>query len=230
MSDHTTPRENLSALLFDLDGTLVHSSPDLAAAANFILGPLGRRELPVDEVSLFIGDGVPKLVERAFEATGDLPEADALAKYTADFIEYYEPRSADLSELFDGVLEALDALKAQGYKMAVCTNKPYGASMSILKTLGIADKFDVVIGGDTLPGIKKPDPRHLHAAIEHMGVKPLNTLMIGDNGNDVAASHGAGLPVILLTHGYTKIPYSELNGDKTIDHFKDLVAAVESFK
>ena len=230
MTDHTTPRDNLSALLFDLDGTLVHSAPDLAAAANYILGPLGRRELPVDEVSLFIGDGVPKLVERAFEATGDLPDADTLAKHTQDFIEYYEPRSADLSELFDGVMQALDALKAKGYKMAVCTNKPFGASMEILKTLGIADKFDVVIGGDTLPGIKKPDPRHLHAAIEHMGAKPLNTLMIGDNGNDVAASHGAGLPVILLTHGYTKIPYAELNGDATIDHFNDLVAAVESFK
>jgi len=212
----------ISALIFDLDGTLIDSAPDLQAAGNRMLVPLGRREVSVQEVQLMIGDGVPKLVERCFEATGDIPPEEEFQKHVAAFIKDYEPRSAELTVAFDGAHNVLQSLKAQGIKLSICTNKPYGATLQILSKLDLADYFDVVIGGDTLPGIKKPDPRHLQAALEKMNAKPSESAMVGDNGNDVNAAHAAGLPVVLLSHGYTKIPVGELGGEAVIDHFSKL--------
>jgi len=210
------------ALIFDLDGTLIDSAPDLQAAGNRMLEPLGRRTVSVEEVQMMIGDGVPKLVERCFEATGDIPPDDAFQKHVQSFIADYEPRSAELTKAFDGAVDVLKSLQTRGIKLSICTNKPYGATMEILEKLGLAPYFDVVIGGDTLPGIKKPDPRHLQAALAKMGVGPAEAAMIGDNGNDVKAAHAAELPVVLLSHGYTKIPVSELGGEAVIDHFSDL--------
>ena len=221
---------HITALIFDLDGTLIDSAPDLAAAANRMLPPLGRRAVTVEEIQLMIGDGVPKLVERCFVATGDIPPEDEFQTHVAAFIKDYEPRSAELTCAYDGAIAVLESLKAQGIKLSICTNKPYGATMAILTSLKLAPYFDVVIGGDTLPGIKKPDPRHLQAALEHMGVTPAACAMVGDNHNDVMAAHGAGLPVVLLSHGYTKTPVGELGGEAVIDHFTALEAALASLK
>lgn len=220
------PLGRISALIFDFDGTLIDSAPDIQAAANRMLPPLGRREVSLKEVQMMIGDGVPKLVERCFVATGEIPPKDEFETHVAAFIKDYEPRSAELTRPFDGAIEALQALKARGLKLAICTNKPYGATMAILRALKLADYFDVIIGGDSLPGIKKPDPRHLQAALERMGVSPDHCAMVGDNHNDVMAGHGAGLAVVLLSHGYTKIPTRELGGEAVIDHFKELEAAL----
>jgi len=219
---------HITALIFDLDGTLIDSAPDLQAAANRMLPPLGRREVDVKEIQLMIGDGVPKLVERCFAATGEIPPEDELAKHAAAFGADYEPRSAELTRAFDGSHAVLGRLRDRGIHLSICTNKPYGATMEILKSLGLAEFFDVVIGGDTLPGIKKPDPRHLVAALEKMGATPEQSAMVGDNHNDVMASHAAGLPVVLLSHGYTKTPVAELGGEAVIDHFDDLEAALEN--
>lgn len=221
---------HITALIFDFDGTLIDSAPDLAAAANRMLPPLGRREVDVKEVQLMIGDGVPKLVERCFEATGDIPPEDEFQKHVAAFIADYEPRSAELTRPYDGAIDVLESLQAKGIKLSICTNKPYGATMAILKSLKLAPYFDVVIGGDTLPGIKKPDPRHLQAALEQMGVTALECAMVGDNHNDVMAAHGADLPVVLLSHGYTKTPVGELGGETVIDHFSDLENALTALK
>ncbi|MBL4616048.1 MAG: HAD-IA family hydrolase, partial [Magnetovibrio sp.] len=137
-------------------------------------------------------------------------------------------RSAELTVAYDGVHEVLQSLKARGIKLSICTNKPYGATMQILGKLGLGDYFDIVIGGDTLPGIKKPDPRHLQAALEQMGAKPSESAMVGDNANDVNASHAAKLPVVLLSHGYTKTPVAQLGGEAVIDHFCDLESTLSS--
>ncbi|MCW8916261.1 MAG: phosphoglycolate phosphatase [Magnetovibrio sp.] len=218
----------IRALIFDLDGTLIDSAPDLQAAANRMLKPLGRREVSVPEVQMMIGDGVPKLVERCFEATGDIPPENEFQTHVQAFIKDYEPRSAELTCAFDGAMDALKGLKDKGIKLSICTNKPYGATMEILGKLGLDQYFDIVIGGDTLPGIKKPDPRHLQAALEKMEADPKETAMVGDNANDVSASHAAGLPVVLLSHGYTKIPVTELGGEAVIDHFTDLEVALSN--
>lgn len=216
----------LTALIFDLDGTLIDSAPDLQGAANRMLVPLGRREVDVKEIQLMIGDGVPKLVERCFEATGDLPPEAEFNTHVAAFIKDYEPRSAELTIAYPGAIDVLERLKARGIKLSICTNKVYGATMEILKGLGLAQYFDVVIGGDTLPGIKKPDPRHLEAAMDQMGATPEQCAMVGDNQNDVNAAHAANIPVVLLSHGYTKTPVTELGGEAVIDHFTDLEAAL----
>lgn len=219
---------HITSLIFDFDGTLIDSAPDLQAAANRMLPPLGRREVGVKEVQMMIGDGVPKLVERCFEATGDIPPEAEFQAHVAAFIKDYEPRSAELTCAYDGAFDVLDSLKARGIKLSICTNKPYGATISILNTLKLAPYFDVVIGGDTLPGIKKPDPRHLQAALEQMGADTQSCAMVGDNHNDVMAAHGASLPVVLLSHGYTKTPVTELGGEAVIDHFRDLEAALSN--
>ena len=221
---------HITALIFDFDGTLIDSAPDLQAAANRMLPPLGRREVSVEEVQLMIGDGVPKLVERCFAATGDVPPEEEFQKHVAAFIKDYEPRSAELTRPYDGAIAELKRLKALGIKLSICTNKPYGATMEILKALALAPYFDVVIGGDTLPGIKKPDPRHLQAALEKMGVTPGECAMVGDNHNDVMAAHAADLPVVLLSHGYTKTPVTELGGEAVIDHFDELEDALAGLK
>ena len=226
MTQHALGR--IDALIFDFDGTLIDSAPDLHAAANRMLVPLGRREVDVKEVQLMIGDGVPKLVERCFAATGDIPPEAEFQEHVAKFIEDYEPRSSELTTVFPGAAEELQRLKDLGIKLAICTNKVYGATMQILKGLDLEQYFDVVIGGDTLPGIKKPDPRHLQAAMEKMGVTDANCAMVGDNQNDVNAAHAAGLKVVLLSHGYTKTPVGELGGEAVIDHFDELEGALET--
>lgn len=222
------PLGRIEALIFDFDGTLIDSAPDLQAAANRMLVPLGRREVGLKEVQMMIGDGVPKLVERCFEATGDVPPEDEFQEHVAKFITDYEPRSSELTAPYPGAIDALKRLKARGIPLAICTNKVYGATMQILKGLDMAEYFDVVIGGDTLPGIKKPDPRHLEAALDKMGVDKAHAAMVGDNQNDVNAAHAAGLKVVLLSHGYTKTPVGELGGEAVIDHFDDLDGALEA--
>jgi phosphoglycolate phosphatase len=213
---------SVKAVLFDLDGTLVDSAPDLHVAANLLMTENGRDMLTLAEVTAMIGDGVPKLVERSFAATGDVPDDDELADSSMRFLELYEPHAADLSEPFPGGVECLERLKNDGYTLAVCTNKPYDATMEMLKTLNLDAHLSVVIGGDTLPGIKKPDPRHLQAALEKLGVEATEAVMIGDNANDVNAAKGAGIPVIVCRFGYTNGPPEDLDGDLIIDHFDDL--------
>ena len=109
-----------------------------------------------------------------------------------------------------------------GLPLAVCTNKPYDATMEILGALDLAEPLSCVIGGDSLPGIKKPDPRHLQAALEKLGVAAADAVMVGDNANDVNAARAAGIPVIVCRFGYTKGPAEDLNGDLIIEHFDDL--------
>jgi len=213
---------SVKAVLFDLDGTLVDSAPDLHVAANLLMMENGRDPLTLPEVTSMIGDGVPKLVERSFAATGDVPDDDELADQSKRFLEFYEPHAADLSKPFPGGVECLKRLKDAGYILAVCTNKPYGATMEMLRTLGLDEHLSVVIGGDTMPGVKKPDPRHLQAALDKLDVGPREAVMVGDNSNDVNAAKGAGIPVIVCRFGYTNGPAENLDGDLIIGHFDDL--------
>lgn len=211
----------IKGILFDLDGTLIHTAPDLQTAANKLMAQVDRRSLDVKEIEAMIGDGVPKLVERCFAATGDVPDADALAGHTARYLEHYNPHAADLCKPFPGVMDALERLKGH-YPMVVATNKPMAASTEILDQMGISPYLTGVVAGDTLPGIKKPDPRHLLAACELMNVSPADAVMIGDNGNDVNAAKAADIKVVLMSYGYTRTPVTELGADKVVEGFDAL--------
>jgi phosphoglycolate phosphatase len=187
----------IRTLLLDLDGTLVDSVPDLAAALNRLLGARGLAPLSRAETALMVGDGVAKLVERAFAARGRAPDADALAEYAAD----YGAHAAVATAPYPGVVKGLAALSAAGWRLAVCTNKPERAARSLLSALRLDGCFAAIGGGDSFPA-RKPDPAHLLATLKAAGGDPAHAVMAGDHANDVAAARGAGLPCIFAAWGY----------------------------
>ncbi len=222
-----TRAKTITTVLFDLDGTLVDSASDLQRALNRLLASQGREEVTVEAVKLMIGDGVKKLVERGFEATGAIPKDEVIDGLMDGFIEDYEANSAVLTRPFPGAKRALETLKKAGTRMALCTNKPHGAALEILGEFGLDGYFEEIVGGDSLGGIKKPDPRFLLETLKRLGVDPANAVMVGDNQNDVDASRGAGLRVVVLGHGYTRTPPAELGADALIEHFDQLAEALD---
>lgn len=214
------------AVLFDLDGTLAESLPDIAASLNDLMAERGWPVFPEEEIRLMVGGGVPKLIERALKAQDRPHGADDIAPLIPRFMELYTPRAAKLSFLFPGVRELLEAFKAQGVALGVVTNKPEGVSRSMLESFGIADLLGAVVGGDTLP-VKKPDAAPINAALETLGVGADQAIMIGDSGVDVAASRAAGIKVVLVSFGYTQTPAADLDADAVIDSFDEIPDVLE---
>jgi phosphoglycolate phosphatase len=212
------------AVIFDLDGTLIHSLPDLTVAVNKTLAEAGRPPLLETEVGPMVGDGASTLVSRAFEGSGGVPDGD-LANWLARFLGHYEPHAADLTRPWDGVVETLDRLKARGIALAVCTNKPTKATHDILQALGLDGYFAVIVGGDDAPALK-PDPAHIQEVLDRLQVSHDEAVMIGDSINDVLAAKGAGLPVIVVSFGYSRVPAIELGASYVIDDFRHLYEAV----
>jgi phosphoglycolate phosphatase len=212
-----------NALVFDLDGTLVDSLPDLAATLAVTLGEVGAPALPRETVRGMIGDGTTALVARALAAS-NLP-ARLLNECLARFLTLYEAAPASLSRPYPGVLATLRALQAAGRRLAVCTNKPQRATLAVLRGLGLDGFFAAVVGGDVL-AVKKPDPAHLLAALDGIGATPGDAIMIGDNEHDVAMAKAAGVPVILVRYGYHRVPLATLAADIQIDAFDALPQAI----
>jgi len=224
------PVSGPQAVVFDLDGTLIDSAPDLRAAVNRLLAGLGRPPLPVEAVKAMVGDGVARLVERAFAATGGPPDdggADGLAAWVARFGDDYENSGFPLTHAFAGTAEVLAELAAAGFGLAVCTNKPQAATDAILARLGLARFFGAVVGGDAVPGgVRKPDPAHPLAALAALGVDPARAAMVGDHLNDLACARAAGMPAILCAWGYSARPVAELGADAVIGRIEELPAAL----
>ncbi len=212
--------DRFPALLFDFDGTLIDSAPDIALALNRLLTESGRPTLTLDQVKGLIGDGAPRLVEQAMAVTGD-----DLARLTARYLEIYGALPADPACVYPGVAETLAALKQSGHRLALCTNKPAGISLELLPALGLGGLFDVVAGGDTAPR-RKPHPDPLLWALDNLGCRPDQAVMVGDNGNDVAAARAAGIPVIAVAYGYPRMALTDLGADCIIDRFADLPGAL----
>jgi phosphoglycolate phosphatase len=184
-------------LLLDLDGTLVHSVPDLAAALNRLMQARGLAAFSQAETALMVGDGVAKLVERAFAARGRPGDAGAVAAFSAD----YGAHAAVETRAYPGVAEGLRSLAEEGWRLAVCTNKLEAAARSLLGALGLAQYFAAIGGGDSFP-VRKPDPAHLLATLQAAGGDAAHAVMAGDHANDVAAARGAGVPCIFAAWGY----------------------------
>ncbi len=185
----------MRAVVFDLDGTLIDSAPDIAAVVNRVLAAEGLAALTLDYVRGMIGDGAKQLLARAFAARGAVAQAGHLARFLAD----YEADPVRETVLYPGIAEALAALQGEGRVLGVCTNKPIGPTLRILDTLGLTSRFAAIIGGDSTP-YKKPDPRHLAAAIAAMEVA--GAIMVGDSANDMDAAAGLGQDAIFCAWGY----------------------------
>ncbi len=212
----TAPR---TAVVFDLDGTLIDSAPDLHDAALKMLAGDGLPAITFAQTRSFIGNGVPVLVARIMTAVG-LPDDPARhAAMETAFLRHYNAAPADLTVLYPGVAAALDRLEDMGCVLGLCTNKPEGPTHDILRAFGLADRFRVVVGGDTLP-VKKPDPAPLHLAFDGLPGGP--RLYVGDSEVDAATAQAAGVPFALFSGGYRKTPVADMHHDHLFDRWDDM--------
>jgi len=184
-------------LALDLDGTLVDSAPDLAAAVNRLMAARGLAPFTLAEVRSMVGDGVRVLLDRAFAARGASSDAAALAAYSAD----YGANFAVATRPYPGAEAALARLSGAGWRLAVCTNKPERMARDVLAATGLAGWFAAVGGGDSFPA-RKPDPAHLLATLAAAGADPARAAMLGDHRNDILAARGAGVPGVFAAWGY----------------------------
>jgi phosphoglycolate phosphatase len=214
-------------VVFDLDGTLVDTAPDLVNALNFVLEREGLPAIPLDSARKMIGAGARRMIERGLEAEGRTVSADEVTRFTADFIDHYAAHIADGSRPFDGLEDALDDLGARGYRFAVCTNKLEWLSKRLLDKLGLSGRFAAICGADTF-GVSKPDPAFLRQTIARAGGEPASAIMVGDAGPDICVARRAGIPIIGVGFGYTEVPIADLGPDRLVDHMRDLPAAVAS--
>ena len=212
-------------VVFDLDGTLAETAPDIMRVLNVILVREGLMTLPLERARELVGAGARALISRGFAVSGRPLDEETLERLFEDFLLIYAEDVASDSHLFDGVLEALEALAADGYLLAVCTNKPILHTRLILDHFKIAQRFAAVAGRDSFP-FHKPDPRHLTLTIEAAGGDPARAVMIGDSRTDIATAKAAGIPTICVPFGYTDVPIESLDPDVIIQHFDALPAAV----
>ncbi len=210
----------VEALVFDLDGTLVDTAPDLLAATNHVLATLQRRPITLEEVRAFVGHGSRALITRGCEATGDPVDPQALDRLQAQFLTYYGANIAVHSRPFPGLSSFLDRCKAHGLALAVCTNKPEKLSLALLDALGMRGLFRAVVGPDTI-GVAKPDPRPYEEAVRRSGHEVPRSLMVGDSETDIRTAQNAGVPVIAVSFGYTPQHVSAFHPTHIINHYDE---------
>ena len=214
-------------IVFDLDGTLVDTAPDLINALNFVLDREGLPPVPLHSARNMIGAGARRLIERGLELDSRSLGLKDVTRLTRDFIDYYAAHIADVSRPFEGLEDALDDLSARGYRFAVCTNKLEWLSKLLLEQLGLSSRFSAICGADTF-GVSKPDPAILRQTIARAGGELSSAIMVGDAGPDIGVARRAGVPVIGVEFGYTEVPIADLKPDRLINHMRELPAAVES--
>jgi phosphoglycolate phosphatase len=226
----------MATIIFDLDGTLVDTAPDLIATLNVILGREGLPAVPEDEARTLIGHGARRMLERglalgrptlggstfARQDGGDSARIDRLYR---EFIEHYSVHLADHSRPYPGVEAALDVLARRGCTFAVCTNKLERLSQRLLTSLGLANRFVAICGQDTF-GVLKPDPEALLGTLRRAGGTLDRAVMVGDSLTDIATAKAALMPVVAVDFGYTEVPVKDLGPDRIISHYNHLPDAV----
>jgi phosphoglycolate phosphatase len=219
-----------TTIVFDLDGTLVDTAPDLTAATNHTLSLKGLAPMTVAELHPFIGHGSFVMIEAGLRSRGMSVGRDEIERLHEHFLAFYADNIAVGSRPFAGICELLDHLLASGARLGVCTNKLEGLSKELLQALGLATRFAAIAGGDTFT-VRKPAARHLTGTIKMAGGIPSRAVMVGDSEVDFAAARAAGVPAIGVTFGYTPRPVRELAGElgvgAVIDHFREFMPALE---
>lgn len=220
----------IRAVLFDLDGTLLDTLPDLHAAASAMLRDMGRPELPLESIRAYVGRGIPNLIKRVLANSLHVaedpnpPPPEAVVSYR----RHYARENGRNAKVYPGVLEGLTALRAQGVPLGVVTNKADVFIQPLLEQTGLSGYFDVLVGGDLLPKVK-PDPMPLVWACGRLGVSPAEALFIGDSLNDALAARAAGCPVFLLPYGYNEDrDVHELDCDAIVESVRDAVNLIRT--
>jgi phosphoglycolate phosphatase len=214
-------------VVFDLDGTLVETAPDLIDALNHILARDDIAPVPVEAARSLVGAGVRALIERGYARAGRSLAPARLDALFVEFLDVYNAHIADKSTLYPGVLACLDRFRAEGWRLAVCTNKLEHSSNLLLEKLGVLDRFAFVCGQDTF-GIAKPDPKPLRETVARAGGIIGRAVMVGDSVTDIRTARAAGMPVVAVDFGYTDVPVAELGPDRVISHFDALDEAVRA--
>lgn len=217
---HTGP-----ALIFDLDGTLVDTAPDLLGALNAILSREGRRKVDIADLRHLVGHGARTMLDVAFSMTGGAPDPERLIGLTDAYIAHYRAHIAEESRAFEGVQETLSLLKEGGARLGVLTNKPQALALPLLNALKLTSYFGAIHGAGRYE-YTKPDARVFRHVVEELGGGP--AVMIGDSITDVKTARAADAPVILVSFGYTPEPAHSLGADRVVDRFCDIPQALES--
>jgi phosphoglycolate phosphatase len=222
-------------IVFDLDGTLVDTAPDLIATLNTILAREGLPAVAFATARNMVGGGARHMIERGLAAAPSLPSpasggglggrAADVERLCGQFIDYYAAHIADHSRPFPGVEAALDELARAGCHLAVCTNKLEGLALKLLGALGLADRFAAICGADTF-GVQKPDPAILHGTVARAGGRSDAAIMVGDAITDIAVARAAGIAVIAVDFGYSETPVAELGPDRIVSSFDRLPEVV----
>lgn len=225
-----TPGKSVRTLLpetivFDLDGTLIDTAPDLTSALNAVLTRQHLPELPLAQVRQMVGRGARVLIENALASHQIATDPQRTIELEKHFIEFYNSNIAVASRPFEGMEDTIRQLASKGHKIGICTNKPEYLSRKLLAELKLEHLFPAVLGADSRP-YRKPDPRHLFDTIAALGGDRSNAVLVGDSQTDALTAHAANIPVILVTFGYTETPVSEMGAAATIDHFRELEAAL----
>ncbi|MDV4157193.1 MULTISPECIES: HAD family hydrolase [Rhizobium] len=217
-----TPAPTRPALVvFDLDGTLLDTHVDLVESLNHTIAALDLEPVSYDDLTHLVGQGARVMVERACRLRGHPLEGDALPPLVERFVAHYAGNMPGRTEPYPGLVAAMDRLKSQGYRLAVCTNKMESLAVGLLDKLDLTRYFDTITGGDSFE-YRKPDARHLTGTIERAGGDIARTVMIGDSVNDIAVARNAGVPSIAVPFGYSDVPVNTLNPDRIITHFDEL--------
>jgi len=209
----------MRAVIFDLDGTLCDSAPDIHLTANAMLAQIGKNPLSLETICLFIGNGIPKLVERVMREVGIDFTTEKHAELSTIFEDIYTAAPAVKTCLYPGVRDALDLLKSRGYVLGVCTNKKHNITLRVLDGLQISDYFGAVVGGDSLP-THKPDPAMLHDCVRQLG--GTEVWYVGDSEVDAETAVAAQIKFSLFTGGYRKSPVDEIPHQTRFTTFADL--------
>ncbi|WP_419912894.1 HAD family hydrolase [Hoeflea sp.] len=208
-------------IIFDLDGTLFHTAPDLMDSLNHVIGTAGLAPVNFDDMTFLVGSGARAMIARALELRETQVEPAAFEQMFMQFLEHYSASMPGASEPYPGVVEAMDRLAAADYALAVCTNKTEAMARRLLDLTGHLPRFSAVTGGDTF-SVKKPDAGHILSTIEQAGGDPALSIMIGDSVNDISAARNAGVASIGVPFGYSDTAMEELGPDHILGHYNEL--------
>lgn len=211
--------------VFDLDGTLIDTAPDLIDSLNHTIDAAGLAPVTYDDLTHLVGHGAKAMIERSFALRGHPLAESEYPAMLERFITHYEAGMPGKGQTYPGLLEAMDRLAEAGYRLAVCTNKMEGLARTLIRTNGLMERFAAVTGGDTFT-VRKPDAAHLMGTVERAGGDPRRTVMIGDSLNDMLVAQNAGVPSVAVPFGYSDRPLEELKPTRIIRHYDELTPAL----